>query len=82
MVILEPCAGLGNRLLALASAHELCEKMNRELVVIWKREAGCNAKAADLFEFAGVKVMEISAVTYTQLRSHETMHDLVISHLL
>lgn len=64
MVILELCAGLGNRLLALASAHELCEKMNRELVVIWKREAGCNAKAADLFEFAGVKVIEISENGY------------------
>ncbi len=64
MIILEPCAGLGNRLLALASAHELCEEMNRELVVIWKREAGCNAKAADLFDFAGVRVIEISENGY------------------
>lgn len=64
MIILEPCAGLGNRLLALASAYELCRKQNRELVVIWKREAGCNAKAKDLFSFSDVKVIEISENGY------------------
>lgn len=64
MMILEPCAGLGNRLLALASAYELCREMNRELVVIWKREAGCNAKAADLFTFENIKVIEISENGY------------------
>ena len=56
MVILEPCAGLGNRLLAMASAHEVCRALNRELVIVWKREAGCNAKASDLFTFDGVRV--------------------------
>lgn len=63
-MILEPCAGLGNRLLALASAYELCRKMDWDLVVIWKREAGCNAKAADLFRFRGVQVIEISENGY------------------
>lgn len=64
MMILEPCAGLGNRLLALASANELCKSMDRRLLVIWKREAGCNAKASDLFEFSDVKVIEISENGY------------------
>lgn len=63
-MILEPCAGLGNRLLALASAYKLCREMNRELTVIWKREAGCNAKAADLFDFQEIEVVEISENGY------------------
>ena len=64
MVILEPCAGLGNRLLAMASAHEVCRVLNRELVIVWKREAGCNAKASDLFTLEGVRVIEISENGY------------------
>lgn len=64
MVILEPCAGLGNRLLAMASAHEVCRALNRELVIVWKREVGCNAKASDLFTFNGVRVIEISENGY------------------
>lgn len=64
MIILEPCAGLGNRLLAMASAYEVCRSLNRELIIIWKREAGCNAKASDLFSFEGVKVIEISENGY------------------
>lgn len=60
MIIIEPCAGLGNRLLALTSAYELSKKLNRELVVIWKREAGCNISSADLFTFSGVQVIDIS----------------------
>lgn len=63
-MILEPCAGLGNRLLAMASAYEVCSALNRELIIIWKREAGCNAKASDLFSFDGVKVIEISENGY------------------
>ncbi len=63
-MILEPCAGLGNRLLAMASAYEVCRSLNRELVIVWKREAGCNAKASDLFSFKGVKVVEISENGY------------------
>lgn len=64
MMILEPCAGLGNRLLAMASAYEVCRSLNRELVIVWKREAGCNAKASDLFSFDGIKVIEISENGY------------------
>ena len=38
MIIIEPCAGLGNRLLGLGSAYAVAEKLNRRLVVMWKRE--------------------------------------------
>ena len=54
MIIIEPCAGLGNRLLALTSAYELSRKLDRKLVVIWKREAGCNICSGDLFTFTDI----------------------------
>lgn len=59
MMIVEPCAGLGNRLLGLASAHAAAEKLERELVVIWKREVGCNVRADELFDLP-MQVVEIS----------------------
>ena len=34
MIIIEPCAGLGNRLLGLGSAYAVAEKLNRRLVVM------------------------------------------------
>ena len=64
MIILEPCAGLGNRLLAIASANKLCKELKQELVIIWKKEGGCNASAKDLFYFDDVKVIEISENGY------------------
>lgn len=60
MIIIEPCAGLGNRLLALTSAYELSKKLNRKLIVIWKREAGCNICSEELFTFSGMQVIDIS----------------------
>lgn len=65
MIIIEPCAGLGNKLLGLSSAFSVAEKLNRELVVMWKREVGCNVKAGDLFELP-VKVIEISENGYSK----------------
>lgn len=59
MIIIEPCAGLGNRLLGLASAHTVAEKLGRELVVMWKREVGCNIRADELFDLP-MQVIEIS----------------------
>jgi hypothetical protein len=40
MIIIEPCAGLGNRLLGLGSAYAVAKKLDRKLVVMWKREVG------------------------------------------
>ena len=50
MIIIEPCAGLGNRLLGLGSAYAVAEKLNRRLVVMWKREVGCNISFSELFD--------------------------------
>lgn len=65
MIIVEPCAGLGNKLLGLASAYSVSQKLNRELIVIWKREVGCNVKAEDLFDLS-LNVIEISENGYSK----------------
>lgn len=59
MILIEPCAGLGNRLLGLSSAYVMAQRLGRELVVVWKREVGCNIRACELFDLP-VKVIEIS----------------------
>ncbi len=65
MIIVEPCAGLGNKLLGLSSAYAVAQKLNREFVVIWKREVGCNVRAEELFDLP-VKVIEISENGYSK----------------
>ena len=59
MIIIEPCAGLGNRLLGLGSAYAVAKKLNRKLVVMWKREVGCNIRFSELFDLP-FDVVEIS----------------------
>ena len=62
MIIIEPCAGLGNRLLGLGSAYAVAEKLNRRLVVMWKREVGCNIRFSELFDLP-FEVVEISEMS-------------------
>ena len=57
-MIVEPCAGLGNKLLGLGSAYMMAQKLNRELIVLWKREGGCNVKSTELFSLP-MQVVEI-----------------------
>ena len=59
MRIIEPCAGLGNRLLGLGSAYAVAKKLDRKLVVMWKREVGCNIRFQELFDLP-FEVVEIS----------------------
>ena len=65
MIIIEPCAGLGNKLLGMSSAYAVAQKLNRELIVMWKREVGCNVKAEELFELP-FRVIEISENGYSK----------------
>lgn len=63
MIYIEPCAGLGNRLLGLASAYAVAKQLDRKLTVVWKREVGCNIHADELFDLP-VEVIEISENGY------------------
>lgn len=65
MIIIEPCAGLGNKLLGLSSAFSVAQELNRELVVMWKREVGCNVRAEELFDLP-MQVIEISENGYSK----------------
>lgn len=58
--VLEPCAGLGNRLMAMASFFRLCNEADacNRAVVLWKREMACFAKFSDLF----VDVRELARI--------------------
>ena len=38
MIIVEPCAGLGNRFLGMASAYHWAQQTGDELTVLWKTE--------------------------------------------
>lgn len=65
MMITEPCAGLGNRLLGLCTSYELSKQLGRELVIIWKRETGCNIRADELFQLP-MRVVEVSENGYSK----------------
>lgn len=58
MIYIEPCAGLGNRLLGLASAYGVAKQLDRKLIVVWKREVGCDIRADELLDLP-VEVIEI-----------------------
>lgn len=61
MIIVEPCAGLGNRFIALASAYHAAKQLNRELVVIWKEESVLGAPMNTLIKLPKeVTCIEIS----------------------
>lgn len=49
MIIIEPCAGLGNRFIALASAYHAARQLNQELCVVWKEETVLGAPMEKLF---------------------------------
>lgn len=65
MIITEPCAGLGNRLLGLCTSYALSKRLERELVVVWKREIGCNIRADELFQLP-MRVVEVSENGYSK----------------
>ena len=44
MIIVEPCAGLGNRFLGMASAYHWAKQTGDELTVLWKTERVMGAR--------------------------------------
>lgn len=65
MIIVEPCAGLGNRFIALASAYHAARQTGRKMTVIWKQESVLGAPMEELFELPdNVKVEEIKEYGY------------------
>ena len=50
MIIIQPRAGLCNRLRAIASAITLAQASNNKVHVIWEMNRGCNSSFSDLYE--------------------------------
>lgn len=65
MIIIEPCAGLGNRFIGLASAYHAAKELNQELVVIWKSETVLGAAMDKLFSLPdSIKTEQIAEYGY------------------
>lgn len=60
LLVIDVQHGLCNRLRALASAAVLAEASGRQLVLVWRRDAHCGARAADLLHL-DVPVIEDAA---------------------
>ncbi|WP_194098294.1 O-fucosyltransferase family protein [Marivivens aquimaris] len=58
--------GLCNRLRALASAEALAEQTGRELVVIWRTDAHCEARIGDLLDYSGMVIETDEATAIRQ----------------
>lgn len=50
MLIIEPCAGLSNRILALATAYDLGKKYNHNITLLWDVDDTLGAKIQSLFD--------------------------------
>lgn len=50
MIVIEPCAGLSNRILALATAYYLAEKHGHGIKVLWDIDGAVGADIRTLFE--------------------------------
>lgn len=65
MIIIEPCAGLGNRFIALACAYNAAKELNTDLTVLWKEETVLGASSAQLFSLPSeVRIEECSEYGY------------------
>lgn len=52
IIIAEPTAGIGNRILMLLSVIYLCEIYHRKLIVLWNNNSDLNAEFEDLFQLS------------------------------
>lgn len=50
MIILEPCAGLGNRILAIATTYNLAKKYQHKLTMLWSTDGAVGAPCEAIFE--------------------------------
>lgn len=63
MIILEPQAGLCNRMRAIASAYQLAKELDTKLCIVWLCNTDCMAKFTDLFQkIPNVELVEIPAL--------------------
>ena len=65
MIIVEPCAGLGNRFLGMASAYHWAKQTGDELTVLWKTERVMGARNEAVFSLPdGIRVIHAKDFGY------------------
>jgi hypothetical protein len=65
MIIVEPCAGLGNRFLGMASAYHWAQQTGDELTVLWKTERVMGARNEAVFSLPdGIRVIHAKDFGY------------------
>lgn len=72
MIVLEACAGLGNRMYSIASAYHLAQITNQKLLILWNIDNSCKAKADAIFDFP--VDMEIIYTTNYSLKHSPLRH--------
>lgn len=67
MLIIEPCAGLGNRILALATAYQAAKDMGHRAVLLWDIDGAVGIPVEGLFELPGdIRIITTTKLPYRQ----------------
>lgn len=65
MIYMEPCAGLGNRMLAIATAYKIASSLNKELVLLWDIDGTVGAEIQELFTLpSNIKIVMMTKLPY------------------
>lgn len=65
MLILEPCAGLSNRILAIATAYRMAKEIGQDLEVLWDIDGAVGVDVKELFCLpADIKVRVMTKLPY------------------
>lgn len=65
MLIIEPCAGLSNRILAVATAYSLAKKTGHRLVLLWDIDGAVGIPVEELFVLpADIRIVRTTKLPY------------------
>lgn len=81
MIIVEPCAGLGNRFLGMASAYHWAQQTGEELTVLWKTERVMGARSEAVFSMPdGIKIIHAKDYGYKDKPFSHLRYQLLEKH--
>lgn len=82
MLYIEPCAGLGNRFIAMASAYYAARETHQPLTVVWKKESVLAASSKSLFRLpSDIRIVEISQLGLRQNALEQIKSNAVLTTL-
>lgn len=82
MLYIEPCAGLGNRFIAMACAYYAAREINQPLTVVWKKESVLAASSEVLFRLPNdIRIVEISQLGLRENAFGQLKGDVVLASI-